>query len=51
MGGSTVMESAIDVQPHSAHIPFQKAGRAERVARFNLAPDFFIPVHEYERIA
>ena len=38
-----VMESAIEVQLHSARIPFRKTGRAERVAGFDQAPDFFIP--------
>jgi hypothetical protein len=38
-----VMESAIEVQLHTAHIPFRKTGRAERVSGFDQAPDFFIP--------
>ena len=38
-----VMESAIEVQLHTARIPFRKAGRAERVSGFDQAPDFFIP--------
>ncbi len=38
-----VMESAIEVQLHTAHIPFRKTRRAERVAGFDQAPDFFIP--------
>jgi hypothetical protein len=38
-----VMESAIELQLHTARIPFRKTGRAERVPGFDQAPDFFVP--------
>ena len=38
-----VMESAIEVELTAARIPFRKTRRAERVAGFEQAPDFFIP--------
>jgi hypothetical protein len=37
------MESAIESQLHNKRIPFRKTVRAERVAGFDQAPDFFIP--------
>lgn len=38
-----VMESAIEERLARAHITFRKTRRAERVAGFEQAPDFFIP--------
>lgn len=38
-----VMESAIEEQLTHARVPFRKTKRAERVAGFEQAPDFFAP--------
>jgi hypothetical protein len=45
-----VMESAIEVQLHKAHIPNRKTGRAERIPGFEQAPDFFVPDEKVHRI-